>query len=125
MLRAVPAAAKSDSLLHIMQQHKQVSAIAWLKQCCPQISQNDAEILFRSCQVKICVAASQTSDLEHAELRRVTRKEILPEGSVLLLPKRSLQSVNVRCKGQRLNRVSESSPSISDKGSMSESEEEY
>ncbi|KAI5079623.1 hypothetical protein GOP47_0005102 [Adiantum capillus-veneris] len=115
MLPPVPVVPKSNGLLVCLEKRKPLIAIAWLKQCCPLISQNDAETLFRTGQVKIHLGASEASDPEKFQLKKITRRKVLAEGTILCLPTRSLQLVNESRAATRLNTISEVGETISEK----------
>lgn len=75
---------------------KELTALKWVTQCCPEIHHSDLEKLFRMRQVRACPLLSVSSEGEQPKLKRIARRDILPEGSVLYLPKVALERMEVK-----------------------------
>ncbi|KAI5084279.1 hypothetical protein GOP47_0000448 [Adiantum capillus-veneris] len=72
----------------------ELTAIKWITRCCPEISHTSIEKLFRTRQVRVCSSESkQMEEANGAKLKRVTRKDVLPEGSILYLKRFAVQQI--------------------------------
>lgn len=81
----LPPVPRVKELARVLVQ-SELTAIKWLTRCCPELSHSAIEKLFRTRQVRVCALdAKEMEEAGQARLKRVTKKDILPEGSVIYL----------------------------------------
>ncbi|MCO5571021.1 hypothetical protein L7F22_024752 [Adiantum nelumboides] len=89
----LPPVPRVKELARVLGQ-SELTAIKWVTRCCPEISHTTIEKLFRTRQVR--VGPLETKEVEEtsgAKFKRVTRKDILPEGSIVYLKRFALQQI--------------------------------